>query len=101
MDAMKPISFTQIKPLEMSIAPQVEDKKETEGLSSLFKKAFMSANEALLESGRMARRLAKGDDIELHQITIADQKSKIALHLTTQIVSKITSACTTLFQMQI
>jgi len=45
--------------------------------------------------------LLGGSMENLHEMSIAGAKSEVMLHLTTQIASKLSSATTTLFQMQL
>lgn len=107
-DAIKPLSTmstmntSNIKPIGTSIGQEMTSPKENvESFGNIFSNAFSNANKALYYAGQSARVLAKGGDIEMHEVSVAGQKAKIALHLTTQITTKITQACSQIFQMQI
>jgi flagellar hook-basal body complex protein FliE len=90
-----------LKPLELPMMQQPGVKKDGQGFGDMFSKAFKEANQALFYSGQAARVVASGGNIELHEVSIASQKAKIALHLTTQLATKITQVASQMFQMQI
>ncbi len=69
--------------------------------ANVLAKSLEGVNESLQTAGEMSEKLALGEVNNLHEVTIAGQKANIMLRLTTQIASKISHACTTLFQMQI
>lgn len=96
------IGSGSIKPIDMSFTGgAAKPQEDTEERGNLFSKAFSSANKAMYYAGQTGRIVAMGGDIEMHEVSIAGQKAKIALHLTTQITTKITQACSQLFQMQL
>jgi len=99
-DAIKPLGSSSIKPIDMSFGSPTK-QEDSEGMGNLFTKAFSSANKAMYYAGQTGRVVAMGGDIEMHEVSIAGQKAKIALHLTTQITTKITQACSQMFQMQL
>ena len=99
--------FSPIQPISSSIKPiQSQQLSETprenvESFGNVFSNAFSNANKALYYAGQTGREIAQGGNIEMHEVAIAGQKAKIALHLTTQLTTKITQACSQIFQMQI
>lgn len=101
-DPIQPISTSTIKPIGTTMGQETSSSKEnTESFGNIFSSAFSNANKALWYAGQTGRLIAKGGDIEMHEVAIAGQKAKIALHLTTQITTKLTQACSQIFQMQI
>jgi len=105
-EAIKPLSSnisSGIKPIDMSsfTSEQTGPKERAESFGNVFSNAFSNANKAMFYAGQTARIVAEGGNIELHEVAIADQKAKIALHLTTQIAGKLTQACSQIFQMQL
>ncbi|OQA19792.1 MAG: flagellar hook-basal body protein FliE [bacterium ADurb.Bin363] len=100
-EPIKAIGASGIKPIDMSFTREASKKESTEGFGSLFSKAFSDANKAMFYAGQTGRIVAAGGNIEMHEVSIAGQKAKIALHLTTQLTGKITQACQQLFQMQL
>jgi len=101
-DPVSSIGRSSIQPIDMSFTKGAgKPQEETEGFGNMFSKAFSSANKSMYYAGQTGRIVAMGGDIEMHEVSIAGQKAKIALHLTTQITTKITQACSQLFQMQL
>lgn len=102
-DPIKPLSSSNIKPLGTSIGQETtsSSRENVESFGNIFSNAFSNANKALFYAGQTGRLIAKGGDIEMHEVAIAGQKAKMALHLTTQITTKLTQACSQIFQMQI
>lgn len=102
-EPIRPMS-SNIKPIDMSLSPESNKAASGEGsekFGDMFSKAFSSANKAMYYAGQTGRLVATGGNIEMHEVSIAGQKAKIALHLTTQITTKITQACSQIFQMQL
>ena len=77
---------------------KVDDKMS---FANIMSKQLYGANEALNDSGKMTKKLMLGQVKNPHDVAISGQKAGIMLKLTTTICSKVSSACTTLFQMQI
>ena len=92
------LSAVSSKPLSL------ESDNKAEGTSSfqnIFTGFLENANAAQMKAGEYTKALATGTLTNTHEMTIAGAKSEVMLHLTTQIASKLSSATTTLFQMQI
>lgn len=62
---------------------------------------LMGANDVMNSSGEQTNKLITGQIKNPHDVAISGQKAGIMLKLTTTICSRVSSACTTLFQMQI
>lgn len=90
-------SFSQ--PVSSSATGETKDDKYS--FSNIIAKQLMGANEVLNESGKQTNLLITGQVKNPHDVAISGQKAAIMLKLTTTICSKVSSACTTLFQMQI
>jgi len=69
--------------------------------ANIMQSQVMGANDVLNEAGKQTSRLIRGEVKNPHDVAISGQKAGIMLKLTTTICSKMSSACTTLFQMQI
>lgn len=101
--------FTPIQPLKTSIqgitgtgAPtQAPSQGDASSFGSMLSNALNHANSTLEAAAETSKALATGSLENLHEMTIAGAKAEVMLHLTTQIASKLASATTTLFQMQI
>lgn len=76
-----------------------EEKKES--FPNLFMSFLQNANDSQNKAGEYTKALVTGKLSNVHEMTIAGAKSEVMLHLVTQITSKLASATTTLFQMQI
>lgn len=77
---------------------EVDDKMS---FANIMSKQLYGANAALNDSAVMTDKLMLGQVKNPHDVAISGQKAGIMLKLTTTICSKVSSACTTLFQMQI
>lgn len=76
---------------------------EAEGKSfgAMLGNALQNVNSTLETAKEKTDGLLNGSMENLHEMTVAGAKSEVMLHLTTQIASKLSSATTTLFQMQL
>jgi len=96
---------TNISPIQSLTSPgglssgEEVDSKYTFG--NIMAKQLSGANDALNDSGKFTKLLLRGEVKNPHDVAISGQKAAIMLKLTTSICSKLSSACTTLFQMQI
>lgn len=84
-----------------SKAFNLESGEKKESFPNLFASFLQNANDAQNKAGDYTKSLVTGQLTNTHEMTIAGAKSEVMLHLVTQITSKLSSATTTLFQMQI
>jgi len=77
------------------------DKPQGESFQNIFMGFLDNANESQWNAGSYTKALTTGQLTNTHEMTIAGSKSEVMLHLVTQVASKLSSAATTLFQMQI
>jgi flagellar hook-basal body complex protein FliE len=84
---------------------QIEKKVQTvsngASFENMLNKYINNADGAVKESESMALSLAKGDNINLHDVTIAAQKASIAVSLTTTVRDKAVEAYQDIMRMQI
>ena len=92
------LSAVNAKPFSLDSEAKVEGDGSFQNIFASF---FENANAAQLKAGEYTKQLTTGTLANTHEMTIAGAKSEVMLHLTTQIASKLSSATTTLFQMQI
>lgn len=78
-----------------------EDISKKFSFANIMQSQIQGANSALGGAGKTTNQLIRGEVKNPHDVAIAGQKAGIMLKLTTTICSKMSSACTTLFQMQI
>ena len=76
------------------------EKKEG-GFDNVFAGFLNNVNDTQLKAGDYTKALVTGNLENTHEMTIAGAKSEVMLHLCTQVASKLSSAATQLFQMQI
>jgi len=93
------ISPIQLPTTPASItAPSAENARS---FSNLLGDALSNVNTTMEAAKATTDGLLGGSMENLHEMSIAGAKSEVMLHLTTQIASKLSSATTTLFQMQL
>jgi len=77
------------------------DSGKKMSFAQLVNSQIIGVNNALNQSVSDKDKLIRGELKDTHQVAISGTKAGIMLRLTTSICSKVSSACTTLFQMQI
>ncbi|NDD26841.1 MAG: hypothetical protein EB084_01040 [Proteobacteria bacterium] len=80
---------------------KLDEGEKKESFPNLFMSFLQNANDSQNKAGEYTKALVTGKLTNTHEMTIAGAKSEVMLHLVTQITSKLSSAATTLFQMQI
>lgn len=79
------------------------ESSDSKGISfsSVLGKSLMGAGKIMDVPAAMTDKLITGEVKNPHDVTMAGEKARIMLRLTTTVCSKVAAACTTLFQMQI
>lgn len=93
-----PLASTFGAPIE---APLGGEESAAPSFQNVFAKALGTVNDQMNVSGQMGDLLAAGKLENVHEMTLAGAKAGVMLKLTTQIAARISSAATTLFQMQL
>jgi flagellar hook-basal body complex protein FliE len=93
---INPVSTT-IDAGKSLFAEKTEDGSKFE---NLFTNYMNNANQTLNKARELGDKVATGDLKSIHKLSVAGMKAEIMLKLTTQIAAKLSSTCTTLFQMQ-
>jgi len=96
---LNPIQSITSKAGQIGSTEEVKNTKHS--FANIIGKQIGGANDALNLAGSTTKQLLRGEVKNPHDVAIAGQKAGIMLKLTTTICSKVSSACTTLFQMQI
>ena len=91
----------QIAPLQPGIGKQDKSSEVIPGFGQMFMGAVNSVQGSFDAVEDKTNALLTGRLNNIHDVVIAGEKSGIMLKLATQIASKISTACTTLFQMQL
>ena len=93
-----PLSFNMEGPKTVSFDEEAGAKPS---FQNAFAQALEKVNDTMMTAGDYSQKLATGELQNVHEMSIAGAKAEVMLHLTTQIAARVSSACTTLFQMQI
>lgn len=82
--------------------PQVTKVKQPKGdFSEMLKNAVNNVNEAQLNSDLKTSQLARGGNVELHEVMIASTKANITLQATLEVRNKVIDAYKEVMRMQI
>ncbi len=104
--------FEGIKPIDMNMNTSPVSSVMNTGKSlfaseengskfeNLFVNYMNTANGTLNNARELGDKVATGDLKSIHKLSVAGMKAELMLKLTTQIAAKLSSATTTLFQMQ-
>ncbi len=91
-------------PISSPLSPSNVTAEDGESFSSMLSGAMNTVNTTMTGDrgpAAMTKALLNGRLENLHEMTIAGQKSEIMMKLTTSITGKLAQATTQLFQMQI
>ncbi|MFE8699071.1 flagellar hook-basal body complex protein FliE [Cytobacillus sp. FJAT-54145] len=69
--------------------------------ASVLKKSIEEVNQAQIESDQYTTKLAKGENVDLHQVMIASQKASITFSATMEIRNKVIEAYQEVMRMQV
>lgn len=95
------ITNMQALPSHFSVGKQQSAEKSSGSFGQLLNQYIQEANGAVQEFETKSLALAKGEAINLHDVTIAAQKASIAVSLTTQIRDRAVEAYQEMMRMQI
>lgn len=69
--------------------------------SNTLKEAIAKVNDSQLEADKQTEMLAKGKDIDLHEVMITAQKASVTLETSVQVQKKMIDAYNEIMRMQI
>ena len=69
--------------------------------ASVLKDSINQVNQSQLEADTMTEKLAQGQNVDLHQVMIAQQKANITLQATLEIRNKVIDAYQEMMRMQV
>jgi flagellar hook-basal body complex protein FliE len=69
--------------------------------ASVLKDSINQVNQSQLEADTMTEKLAQGQNVDLHQVMIAQQKANITLQATMEIRNKVIDAYQEMMRMQV
>jgi flagellar hook-basal body complex protein FliE len=69
--------------------------------ASVLKDSIAKVNNSQLEADKMTEMLANGENVDLHQVMIAQQKANITLQATLEVRNKVVEAYQEMMRMQV
>ncbi|TKC18654.1 flagellar hook-basal body complex protein FliE [Robertmurraya kyonggiensis] len=102
---MNNISFPSVSKVfqtnQTSQASSTTPFEAQKSFASVLKESIEKVNEAQIESDVMTEKLARGEDVDLHQVMVASQKASITLSATMEIRNKVIEAYQEVMRMQV
>lgn len=72
-----------------------------QNFASVLKNAINQVNTDQVNADQMTEKLAKGEDVDLHQVLIAQQKANITLQAALEVRNKVIDAYQEMMRMQV
>ncbi len=96
-------SITQmVRPFETKgSTPTPTPYEAQKSFSSVLKQSIENLNETQLQSDVLTEKLARGENVDLHQVMIASQKASITLQATMEVRNKVIEAYQEMMRMQV
>ncbi|KAB2335416.1 flagellar hook-basal body complex protein FliE [Cytobacillus gottheilii] len=69
--------------------------------ASVLKDSINKVNETQIESDKLTEKLARGENVDLHQVMIASQKASVTMTATLEIRNKVIEAYQEMMRMQV
>ncbi|MFD2443518.1 flagellar hook-basal body complex protein FliE [Bacillus sp. CGMCC 1.16607] len=69
--------------------------------ASVLKETISNVNKAQIDSDVMTNKLARGENVDLHQVMITSQKASITLQATMEVRNKVVEAYQEIMRMQV
>lgn len=90
-----------LKPQETTKTHTYTPYEAHKSFSSVLKQSIEKINEYQIQSDNMTEKLARGENVDLHQVMIASQKANITLQATLEIRNKVIEAYQETMRMQV
>jgi flagellar hook-basal body complex protein FliE len=87
--------------IQKSAPSKISPFEAQKSFSSFLKQSIEKVNEAQIESDQLTEKLARGQDVDLHQVMIASQKSSVTMQLTLEVRNKAIEAYQEIMRMQV
>ena len=103
---MNNVTFPTVKQIFSTNTSNVNNTSATpyetgKSFASVLKDSLNKVNESQLTADSMTEKLAKGENVDLHQVMIAQQKANITLQATLEIRNKVIEAYQEMMRMQV
>ncbi|WML49284.1 flagellar hook-basal body complex protein FliE [Neobacillus sp. PS3-34] len=100
------VNFPSVRQIFAPAASQTPSNSNTafeaqNSFASVLKESINKVNETQLESDKLTDKLAKGENIDLHQVMISAQKASITMQATLEIRNKVIEAYQEIMRMQV
>lgn len=81
--------------------PTATPYEAQKSFASVLKQSIEKVNEAQIQSDVMTEKLARGENVDLHQVMITSQKASISLQATMEVRNKVIEAYQEVMRMQV
>lgn len=90
-----------LKPAENAKTPTPTAYEAQKSFASVLKQSIEKINETQNQSDAMTEKLARGENIDLHQVMIASQKASISMQAALEVRNKVIEAYQETMRMQV
>ncbi|KFZ43344.1 flagellar hook-basal body complex protein FliE [Anoxybacillus flavithermus] len=88
--------------LSPTVQPQAAKPAEVQrAFSQFLKEAIDEVNKQQIASDQLTTKLAKGENVDLHNVMIASQKASVSLQLAIEVRNKVIEAYQEVMRMQV
>lgn len=101
---MKNVTFSPVTnslSMQKMKAPAQSPYEAQKSFTSFLKESLDKVNESQIESDKLTEKMALGQNVDLHQVMIASQKSSVAMQLTLEVRNKAVEAYQEMMRMQV
>jgi flagellar hook-basal body complex protein FliE len=103
---MNPITFPSVQQAFASNSKSISNPSTTsfdtqKSFASVLKDSINQVNKSQLEADSMTEKLAQGENVDLHQVMITQQKANITLQATLEVRNKVIEAYQEMMRMQV
>lgn len=90
-----------LKPAENAKTPTSTAYEAQKSFATVLKQSIEKINETQNQSDAMTEKLARGENIDLHQVMIASQKASISMQAALEVRNKVIEAYQETMRMQV
>lgn len=103
---MNNVNFSSVghilKPsVNMNQKQNITPYQAQQNFASILKDSISKVNEAQVQSDVVTEKLARGENVDLHQVMIASQKASVTMTATLEIRNKVVEAYQEMMRMQV
>jgi flagellar hook-basal body complex protein FliE len=91
-----------VRPFEtQGQTPTFTPYEAQKSFTSVLKQSIEKLNESQIQSDVLTEKLARGENVDLHQVMIASQKASITMQATLEVRNKVIEAYQEMMRMQV